>query len=168
MSRGNDAIPTWSGFNYQGKIMLFYILKLINQINKEEDGRVYSVNLEAIEDFCILRDSEYISFHQVKAWLSVAKWSSYSTAMDKLLKHRNDSSNPIAKCYLMVARDVDDWDEDSNTYNANISVQGATNDIKKCFRYAEWKSQIFRVCGVCRVCQVKCVSFINFPYRQLS
>lgn len=25
----------------------------------------------------------------------------------------------------------------------NISVQGATNDIKKCFRYAEWKSQIF-------------------------
>ena len=26
---------------------------------------------------------------------------------------------------------------------ANISVQGATNDIKKCFRYAEWKSQIF-------------------------
>ena len=55
MSRGNDAIPTWSGFNYQGKIMLFYILKLMNQINKEEDGRVYSVNFEEIEDFCILQ-----------------------------------------------------------------------------------------------------------------
>lgn len=27
--------------------------------------------------------------------------------------------------------------------DVNISVQGATNDIKKCFRYAEWKSQIF-------------------------
>ena len=27
--------------------------------------------------------------------------------------------------------------------DTNISVQGATNDIKKCFRYAEWKSQIF-------------------------
>lgn len=84
MSRGNDAIPTWSGFNYQGKIMLFYVLKLINQINKEKDERVYAVNLEEIEDFCILCDSEYISFHQVKAWLSVTKWSSYSTAMDKL------------------------------------------------------------------------------------
>lgn len=23
----------------------------------------------------------------------------------------------------------------------NISEQGATNDIKKCFRYAEWKSR---------------------------
>ena len=31
----------------------------------------------------------------------------------------------------------------SMLYTANISVQGATNDIKKCFRYAEWKSQIF-------------------------
>lgn len=106
MSRGNDAIPTWSGFNYQGKIMLFYILKLINQINKEKDGRTYSVNLEGVENFCILCDYEYISFHQVKAWLSVTKWSSYSAAMDKLLKHRNSSSNPMAKCYLMTARDI--------------------------------------------------------------
>ncbi len=77
VSRGNDAIPTWSGFNYQGKVMLFYIVKLINQINKEQDERGYSVNLEEVEDFCIIRDSEYVSFHQVKAWLSVTKWSSY-------------------------------------------------------------------------------------------
>ncbi|MDO4322684.1 MAG: hypothetical protein Q4C61_09160 [Lachnospiraceae bacterium] len=122
MSRGNDAIPTWSGFNYQGKVMLFYIVKLINKINKEQDKRRYSVNLEEVEDFCIIRDSEYVSFHQVKAWLSVTKWSSYSTAMDKLLKHRDESSNPTAKCYLMVAREVDDWDEDSNTYNGSIEL----------------------------------------------
>ena len=32
MGRGNDAIPTWSGFNYQGKMMLLYVLELINQI----------------------------------------------------------------------------------------------------------------------------------------
>lgn len=122
VSRGNDAIPTWSGFNYQGKVMLFYIVKLINKINKEQDKRRYSVNLEEVEDFCIIRDSEYVSFHQVKAWLSVTKWSSYSTAMDKLLKHRDESSNPTAKCYLMVAREVDDWDEDSNTYNGSIEL----------------------------------------------
>ena len=30
MGRGNDAIPTWSGFNYQGKMMLLYVLELIN------------------------------------------------------------------------------------------------------------------------------------------
>ena len=122
MSRGNDAIPTWSGFNYQGKVMLFYILKLLNKININKDEREYAVNIEEIEDFSIIRDSEYISFHQVKAWLSATKWSSYSTAMDKLLKHRNESLNPTAKCYLMVAREVDDWDESSNTYNGSIEL----------------------------------------------
>lgn len=122
MSRGNDAIPTWSGFNYQGKVMLFYILKLINKININKDEREYAVNIEEIEDFSIIRDSEYLSFHQVKAWLSATKWSSYSTAMDKLLKHRNESLNPTAKCYLMVAREVDDWDESSNTYNRSIEL----------------------------------------------
>ena len=35
------------------------------------------------------------------------------------------------------------WDADIIYTDGNISVQGATNDIKKCFRYAEWKSQIF-------------------------
>ena len=122
MSRGNDAIPTWSGFNYQGKVMLFYILKLLNKININKDEREYAVNIEEIEDFSIIRDSEYLSFHQVKAWLSATKWSSYSTAMDKLLKHRNESLNPMAKCYLMVAREVDDWDESSNTYKGSIEL----------------------------------------------
>ena len=36
-----------------------------------------------------------------------------------------------------------DADHFFTSTQANISVQGATNDIKKCFRYAEWKSQIF-------------------------
>lgn len=122
MSRGNDATPTWSGFNYQGKVMLFHIMKLINQIVKNKDTRAYSVEIERIEDFCIICDSEYISFHQVKAWLSVTKWRSYGGAMDKLLEHRNESSNPTAKCYLMVAKDVIDWDDASNTYNLSIEL----------------------------------------------
>lgn len=37
MGRGNDAIPTWSGFNYQGKMMLLYVLELINQIAKDKN-----------------------------------------------------------------------------------------------------------------------------------
>ena len=69
MGRGNDAIPTWSGFNYQGKMMLLYVLELINQIakDKNKDIDAYSVELEKTEDFCIICDSEYKSFHQVKA-----------------------------------------------------------------------------------------------------
>ena len=117
MGRGNDAIPTWSGFNYQGKMMLLYVLELINQIakDKNKDIGTYSVELEKTEDFCIICNSEYRSFHQVKAYLSKDKWNSYSEAMDKLLKHRAESNNPAAKCYLTVAREIKDWDDASNT-----------------------------------------------------
>lgn len=113
VGRGNDAIPTWSGFNYQGKMMLLYVLELINQIVKDQNKDIdaYSVELEKTEDFCIICDSEYKSFHQVKAYLSKDKWNSYSEAMDKLLKHRAESNNPTAKCYLTVAKEIKDWDD---------------------------------------------------------
>lgn len=68
VGRGNDAIPTWSGFNYQGKMMLLYVLELINQIakDKNKDIGTYSVELEKTEDFCIICNSEYRSFHQLR------------------------------------------------------------------------------------------------------
>lgn len=122
MGRGNDAIPTWSGFNYQGKMMLLHVLELINQIETNNDKGIYAVELERIEDFSIICDSKYKSFHQVKAYLSTNKWNRYIEAMDKLLKHRNESSNPTAKCYLTVAREIEDWDDEANTYNASIEL----------------------------------------------
>ena len=124
VGRGNDEIPKWSGFNYQGKMMLLYVLELINQIVKDKNKDIddYSVELEKTEDFCIICDSEYKSFHQVKAYLSKNKWNSYSEAMDKLLKHRAESNNPTAKCYLTVAKEIKDWEDASNTYNASIEL----------------------------------------------
>ena len=90
MGRGNDAIPTWSGFNYQGKMMLLYVLELINQIakDKNKDIGTYSVELEKTEDFCIICNSEYRSFHQVNEKKTKNIWISYSEVMDKLLKLR--------------------------------------------------------------------------------
>ena len=129
MGRGNDAIPTWSGFNYQGKMMLLYVLELINQIEQDKDEKIYSVELEKAEDFCIICDSEYKSFHQVKAYLSKNKWNSYSKAMDKLLQHRAESSNPTAKCYLTVAKEIEDWEDTSNTYNTSIELYKRSNKV---------------------------------------
>ena len=131
VGRGNDAIPTWSGFNYQGKMMLLYVLELINQIakDKNKDIGTYSVELEKTEDFCIICNSEYRSFHQVKAYLSKDKWNSYSETMDKLLKHRAESNNPAAKCYLTVAREIKDWDDASNTYNVSVELYKRASKI---------------------------------------
>ena len=91
--RGNDAIPSWSGFNYQGKIMLLEVLTKINASISSDTIASYSVELEIREDFVILCAGRPESFHQVKATLSKSKWSSHSEAMDKLLLHRNSSDS---------------------------------------------------------------------------
>ena len=135
MGRGNDAIPSWSGFNYQGKMMLLHVLESINQININNDKRKYAVELEKLEDFSIICDSRYKSFHQVKAYLSKNKWKDYEPAMDKLLKHKDESGNPTAKCYLTVAKEIENWDDSDNPYKVNIEVY-------------KRKSKIIGVCDV--------------------
>lgn len=75
-----DASPSWSGFNYQGKVALYYALQLINAEPVEADFSSYSLMLESTEDFEILCDGEPISFHQVKAYNSSA-YSSYADAL---------------------------------------------------------------------------------------
>ncbi|MBL4763576.1 MAG: hypothetical protein JKY93_12875 [Gammaproteobacteria bacterium] len=76
-----DASPSWSGFNYQGKVALYCALKLINTKPVGSDLSNYSLMLEDTEDFDILCDGAPISFHQVKAYNS----SSYSEYSDALL-----------------------------------------------------------------------------------
>ena len=119
--RGNDAIPSWSGFNYQGKVMLLYVLQLINNLPANEISS-YQVELEAREDFVIIKNGIPQSLHQVKAHLSTNKWTSYSDAMDKLISHRSSSGNPAAKCFLITAKEISDWTDSSNSYNASINL----------------------------------------------
>lgn len=119
--RGNDAIPSWSGFNYQGKIMLLYVMQLINSLPECEIDN-YQLELEAREDFTIIKNGSTVSFHQVKAYLSTDKWISYSDAINKLLSHRNSSDSPTAKCYLMTAKDILDWEDSSNSYCSSVKL----------------------------------------------
>lgn len=77
-----DASPSWSGFNYQGKIALYYTLMQINAKPVGADLSSYSLMLESTEDFEIRCDGTPVSFHQVKAYNS----SSYSKYSDALLE----------------------------------------------------------------------------------
>lgn len=128
MSRGNDAVPTWSGFNYQGKMMLLHVLELMNKIQNTD---AYIVELEKNEDFSIKHSSEYKSFHQVKACLSKNKWSAFEDAMKKLLQHKKDvaSVNSAAKCYLTVARKIDDWNDDTNIYKSKVLLYKRSSKV---------------------------------------
>ncbi|EMP2577409.1 hypothetical protein RGJ22_004290 [Serratia marcescens] len=75
-----DASPSWSGFNYQGKVALYYALKLINAEPVDTDLSNYSLMLESTEDFEIRHNEDPISFHQVKAYNS-SSYSEYSDAL---------------------------------------------------------------------------------------
>lgn len=75
-----DASPSWSGFNYQGKVALYYALKLINAEPVDADMSNYSLMLESTEDFEIRHNEIPISFHQVKAYNS-SSYSEYSDAL---------------------------------------------------------------------------------------
>nr|WP_314900238.1 ABC-three component system protein [uncultured Deefgea sp.] len=74
-----DASPSWSGFNYQGKVALYYTLVLINA-QPNTDWSNYSLMLESTEDFEILFNGVSVSFHQVKAYNS-SSYSKYSEAL---------------------------------------------------------------------------------------
>lgn len=119
----NDAISSWSGYNYQGKVTLFYILFLINK--KLEQGLTidnFSVELEKQEDFVIYNNGIPISFHQVKATLSKNKLSGYSKAIEKMIVHRNESGQNDATCCLITASPIDDWNEISNIYKEKVTL----------------------------------------------
>ncbi|EPM68508.1 hypothetical protein A584_17715 [Pseudomonas syringae pv. theae ICMP 3923] len=78
-----DASPSWSGFNYQGKVAIYYALTLINKClstNLNFDFSNHALILENTEDFEIIVSKNTISFHQVKA-LQGSSFSDYENAL---------------------------------------------------------------------------------------
>lgn len=83
-----DATPSWSGYNYQGKIAIYKVLQLINKLikdKKSEDIAKYELELEWLEDFSILFEEQYESIHQVKA-LNTSSLANYDEALLGLAK----------------------------------------------------------------------------------
>ena len=70
----HDAIPTWSGFIYQGRIAVYLAIKKIIELrdgNKISEIDKYAIEMEKCEDIAIVyqcekEKREYISIHQVK------------------------------------------------------------------------------------------------------
>jgi hypothetical protein len=79
----HDASPTWSGFNYQGKVALYHTLKYIDEklaADSSFDFSEYSLIVENHEDFDIKGPGGFLSFHQVKA-INDTKFSTYENAI---------------------------------------------------------------------------------------
>lgn len=87
VSLPHTAIPTWSGFIYQGRVALYHILKLLN-IKTEIEINELLLQIDSIEDFTILKsiangNDTPISMHQVKAVKSQL-YSTYKADFEQL------------------------------------------------------------------------------------
>ena len=78
----HDATPSWSGYNYQGKVAIHYMLcHIIDKLGADAAYTFYgdSIVLENNEDFELFANGNLVSFHQVKAYAE-QNFSSYDDA----------------------------------------------------------------------------------------
>lgn len=94
----DNAIPSWSGFDYQGQVSIYYALKKINQIDLATIGE-YDLQIESLEDFSINYNNEPISIHQVKAYPRNPNISVYKRPIFDLLG-KAAKYTTISSCYL--------------------------------------------------------------------
>lgn len=115
-----DATNSWSGYNYQGRIALFVVLKKINElisIGKMDEIEKYSLELEWLEDFSILYKSDdgvqYKTIHQVKA-KDKHNIADYEDALVKLY-YKIANYKTIEYAYLHVCKSInynkDEWND---------------------------------------------------------
>lgn len=103
----DTAIPSWSGFIYQGKVAVYYILQLLC----DDKNCNYAVQLDSLEDFTILKnENETVSLHQVKA-KARGTFSSYAdssgkSAFEKLKEHAQ--SRRCSTAYFHLAHSITD------------------------------------------------------------
>lgn len=85
----HSAIPSWSGYIYQGKIAFYHVLRIItNKLEQDQyfDFKNILLEVEWQEDFAIKIGSKYESVHQVKAYQERTSVTDYKKAISGLLR----------------------------------------------------------------------------------
>lgn len=135
-----DASSKWSGYNYQGKVALYVVLYLINnpgQIDKndEENWNRFSVEIEGLEDFSILKDDQYISIHQVKAYESSNTISNFKGALWGLLG-KSIQFQSIQKSCLHTLKKVSQLNERTEDNENKIKLLEPTKSLEQGYKEA--------------------------------
>ena len=133
-----DASSKWSGYNYQGKVALYVALYLINNPEhlsktEEENWNTFALEIEGLEDFCILKNNEYISIHQVKAYESSNSISNFKNALWGLLGKTIEHQSIQKSCLhtLSKVKQLRDRTEDNKT---KIKGLVPTKDLEKKYK----------------------------------
>ena len=120
-----DAVPTWSGFLYQGRIAVYLAVRKILELledGKESEIEKYALEMEKCEDIAIVyvngNDKKYYSIHQVKNEKG-CKLGEYKNPLIQLMLEKGfckkyDYGTPDA--YLHVSNQIDVEDKDFDEY----------------------------------------------------
>ncbi|WP_142415346.1 ABC-three component system protein [Hathewaya massiliensis] len=127
----NDAIPSWSGYNYQGKMMLLLTLQMMNKLIFTDDNSFnhWGVELEKKQDFVFIKNSVVESLYQVKACLSKTTVAGYEEALEKLIEDKELSTNKNAKCVLISAKDITDWGTTKNKFKDRVELYKYRDEV---------------------------------------
>lgn len=112
----HDAVSTWSGFTYQGRIAVYLAVKKIYELSvsgEKAEIKKYLVEMEKCEDIAFLYkdggNEQYLSIHQVKnqADKSMAKYKNPLTQLmlEKGFYIKHKLGNPQA--FLHVSNQID-------------------------------------------------------------
>lgn len=119
-----DATSSWSGYQYQGKIAIYYAIKLLNDLTEDEVDK-YSLEIEYMEDFSIKKSKSYISYHQVKAKTNATTMNSHLEAILKFYSNNN------AKSYLHVIKKINNWSKENLNSLLKVSELSQLKDVLK-------------------------------------
>ena len=124
-----DATSSWSGYQYQGKVAIYKVLSIINNLicqNKESEVNEFEFELESLEDFCILQNNKYISSHQVKAYTNSKKINDYFDAILSIYQNKENT-----EYYLHVISKIDNWSISGINETINTKIENINKKISK-------------------------------------
>lgn len=119
----HDAVPTWSGFLYQGRIAVYLAVRKINELREagnESEIKKYALEMEKCEDIAVVymdgNNKKYHSIHQVKNEKG-CKLASYKDPLIQLMLEKgvcrkNNYGTPAA--YLHISKEINYESESMN------------------------------------------------------
>lgn len=135
----HSAVPSWSGFVYQGKVAIYTALHILNSFIKDDPDLIdkYSLVIEDLEDFVISRHDRVESIHQVKAKPKNNTIGLYNEAnlflLGKVAKYPH-----IKEAILHTATELKEFSEES--LRVNIENYDVSNSKKAA---ADYQASLF-------------------------
>ena len=131
----HTAIPTWSGFIYQGRIGLYHVLKQLN-LRPENEINELVFQIDSIEDFSIMKSNPNgnpipVSMHQVKAVKSTA-YSTYKGDFEKLEKKWKDIGIHTVEAFFHLATKNEKTKTQIEALHPSLKIYVYENNAESC------------------------------------